>query len=204
MVPCWPTCSHSMSMSSYILYGYNMHTALSRGHWIVARIRHQRWSGFSLRSSRPRVPRAKMWKRRCWSMRCVSMCVWEKAMAREKEYARTPEWKLEYGEAFYVATNGPVCSIRIDTYTRTCTLTIHTLAHYIRQVQQDTRWDEEKNVSKIKNWRDDTHTTHRNSHSAYSHYAQVVRVKLADSPRCPARDVLNTNVSNGNVKAITG
>jgi len=123
-------------------------------------------------------------------------------MAREKECARTPGVK-EHGEGFYVAMDGPVCSIHIDTYTRTCTRTIHTLAHYVHQVQQDTRWDEEKNVSKIKNWRDDTHTTHHNSHSAYSHYAQVVRVKLADSPRWPARDVLNTNVSNGNVEAIS-
>ena len=123
-------------------------------------------------------------------------------MAKEKECARTPGVK-EHDEGFYVAMDGPVCSIRIDTSTRTCTRTIHTLAHYVHQVQQDTRWDEEKNVSKIKNWRDDIHTTHRNSHSAYSHYAQVVRVKLADSPRWPARDVLNTNVSNGNVEAIS-
>lgn len=80
--------------------------------------------------------------------------------------------------------------------TRHICISVLSHTHTLSQVREDTRWDEQKNVSKIKNWRNDSHTIHPNSHSAYSHYTQVGRTKLADSPRWPARDVLNTNVSS--------
>ena len=62
------------------------------------------------------------------------------------------------------------------------------------ELHYDKQWDEEKNVGKFKHWRADTHSIHRNSNSAYSHYTQAHKTKIADAPRWPAEEALHSNV----------
>ena len=47
------------------------------------------------------------------------------------------------------------------------------------ELHYDKQWDEEKNVGKFKHWRADTHSIHRNSNSAYSHYTQAHKGSIA-------------------------
>ena len=56
------------------------------------------------------------------------------------------------------------------------------------EIHYDKKWDEDKNVGKFKHWRGDTHTVHRHSNSAYSHYTEAHRKKIADAPRWPAQE----------------
>ena len=93
------------------------------------------------------------------------------------------------GEEFGVNMEG-VCFEKFDT-AGTTPEEVKEPAH-ADEIQEDRRWDESNKVSKIKNWRNDTHTIHRNSNSAYSHYTQSGRSKIADAPRWPAQAALHT------------
>jgi hypothetical protein len=81
----------------------------------------------------------------------------------------------------------------------------------VEEIKVDTLWDEKNEAPKL-HWdaeaqvyrvRKDTHTVHRHSHTAYSHYAQH-KVTVADAPRWPARDEFDVAVHRGSIRSLPG